>query len=91
MSPNLPDVLGYAAASCTTLSFVPQAWRIWRLRSADDISTPMYVIFICGVALWLVYGLVLGAAPIIAANVVTILLAGVVLAMKWHFRRARPG
>lgn len=87
---TLPDVLGYAAASCTTFSFLPQAWRVWRLRSADDISTPMYVIFLFGVSLWLLYGLALGAAPIIVANLLTIVLAGSVLLMKWHFARRPP-
>lgn len=87
MSPSLIDALGYAAASCTTFSFIPQAWRVWRTRSAHDISTPMYVLFITGVALWLAYGVVLCAMPIIIANSVTVLLAGSILGMKWRFER----
>ena len=89
MASQLIDALGYAAAGCTTFSFVPQAWRVWRLRSAQDISTPMYVLFIIGVALWMIYGIVLHAMPIILANAVTILLAASVLWMKWRFAGAR--
>lgn len=84
-----PELLGYAAASCTTFSFVPQVVKIWRTRSAEDISTPMYVVFTLGVALWFVYGLALGAWPIIVANCATILLAGSVLWMKWRFARTK--
>jgi len=91
VSPTLIDALGYAAASCTTFSFIPQAWRVWRTRSAHDISTPMYVLFITGVALWTAYGMVLQAAPIIIANCVTLLLAGAVLGMKWWFERGEQG
>ncbi|GAC1622294.1 MAG: hypothetical protein NVS9B10_06120 [Nevskia sp.] len=90
MSPSLLDALGYVAASFTTFSFVPQAWRVWRSRSADDISTPMYVIFLIGVLLWLAYGIVLNATPIIAANCVTLVLAGAVLGMKWRYARRGP-
>ncbi len=87
LSPALFDLLGYAAAGCTTLAFVPQVLQVWRSGSARDISTAMYAVFIVGVALWLVYGLAIGAAPIVAANGLTLLLASAVLAMKWRFRR----
>ncbi len=85
MSPTLLDALGYAAASCTTLSFAPQVAKVWRTRHAGDISTTMYIVFIAGVGLWLLYGIALGAAPIIYANLATIVLAGAVLVMKWRF------
>ena len=87
---TLADAMGYGAATCTTLAFVPQVWRVWRTRSADDISALMYVVFVAGLALWLGYGLVLGSWPIIVANTFTLLLAGSVLWMKlWLVRAAR--
>ena len=79
------DLIGAAAGTLSTIAFVPQAWRIWRTRSARDLSLPMYLIFTTGVALWLAYGLALGAVPIIVCNGVTLLLAGTVLAMKLRF------
>ncbi len=81
------DYLGYAAAICTTGSFIPQVRMVWRARSASGISSGMYLIFIAGVAMWLGYGIALGAWPIIVANFVTLLLASSVLLMKWHFER----
>lgn len=82
------DYLGFVAAACTTFSFIPQVLLVWRERAAAGISTGMYALFIVGVALWLCYGLVIGAWPVIIANAVTLLLATSVLAMKWHFERA---
>ncbi len=66
----------------TTVSFVPQVWRIFRTRHTQDISLRMYVLFTAGVGMWLVYGLLLSSWPIIAANTVTLVLAGTVLFLK---------
>ena len=85
---NWTDWLGYSAATLTTLSFLPQAWLTFRTRDVSGISLGMYSVFTVGVALWLAYGLALEAWPIVAANVVTLLLAGSILAMKcWLGRR----
>ena len=82
---TLETALGLAAGLLTTVAFLPQVWQVWKSRSARDISLPMYLIFTLGVALWLVYGLMTAAMPVIAANAVTLLLAGAVLAMKLRF------
>jgi MtN3 and saliva related transmembrane protein len=83
------DHLGFAAAACTTCAFIPQVLLVWRERTAAGISTGMYLIFIVGVALWLWYGVMLRAWPVIIANGLTLLLATSVLAMKLVFER-RP-
>jgi MtN3 and saliva related transmembrane protein len=80
MSPA--DWIGFAAATLTTVAFVPQAVLTWKQRRAEGVSLGMYVVFVVGVAAWLVYGLMIGSWPIIVANVVTLLLAGFILAMK---------
>ena len=79
------DLIGSVAGTLSTIAFIPQAWRIWKTRSARDLSLPMYLIFTSGVALWFVYGLALGGVPIIVCNGLTLLLAGTVLAMKLKF------
>jgi MtN3 and saliva related transmembrane protein len=84
---TIADAVGYGAATCTTLAFVPQVWRVWRTRSADDISAAMYVVFFAGLTLWFGYGVLLGSWPIIVANAFTMLLAGSVLWMKLRFSR----
>ncbi len=82
----LPDLIGYLAASLTTLSFVPQAWHTFRTRDVSGISLGMYSAFTGGVALWLVYGLLLGAWPVVVANAITLALASAILVMKLRFR-----
>ncbi|ARU32133.1 hypothetical protein CAP31_10855 [Sulfuriferula sp. AH1] len=84
------DLVGLAAGSLTTISFVPQVIQIWRTKHADDISTSMFVIFMAGVGLWLLYGIYLDALPVIIANSITLLLAATVLILKFHFHRTRP-
>lgn len=79
---NTTDLLGTLAALCTTLAFIPQVVQMARSKSAKDVSLPMYLIFTTGVVLWLGYGIVLGAWPIIIANIVTLGLASAVIAMK---------
>jgi MtN3 and saliva related transmembrane protein len=78
------DLVGYSAAACTTLAFVPQVLKIHRERSTDDISAGMYVIYIAGVGLWLAYGVLVSSWPIILANSATMCLAILVLWMKWR-------
>ena len=77
-----PEWLGAAAATLTTLSFVPQAVKTIRTRETHGISLLMYVAFTIGVALWFCYGVALGSWPMIASNAVTFVLASVILALK---------
>ena len=78
----MSDLIGMIAGTLTTIAFVPQVWRVWKTRSTRDISLGMYLVFTTGVVFWLAYGLILGAWPIIVANVVTLALTGTVLALK---------
>ena len=82
MSPILTEGVGFAAGALTTLAFVPQVLHSWRTRDLSGVSLKMYGLFTAGVALWLVYGVAIGSWPIILFNVITLVLAGVVLALK---------
>lgn len=84
------ELLGYLAACLTTLSFAPQAWLIFRTRNAAGVSLGMYGAMTAGVVLWLVYGVLIRSWPLVAANVVTLSLAGSILAMKLVLGRRRP-
>ena len=87
--PPLHDTVGYLAALLTTSSFVPQAVLTLRTRDVSGISLTMYGAFTLGVALWLLYGIVLGEWPIIAANAVTLALATTILVTKLLVERKR--
>jgi MtN3 and saliva related transmembrane protein len=85
--PYWHDWVGFAAATLTTASFLPQALLTLRTRDVSGISLGMYSAFTVGVALWLVFGLYLGSWPIIVSNVVTLGLAIVILATKISVER----
>lgn len=69
------DFLGFTAAFCTTVSFLPQAIKVIKTRDTAALSLWMYVIFTVGVGLWLLYGIAKSDKAIIVANVVTLALA----------------
>jgi MtN3 and saliva related transmembrane protein len=87
---GLTDLLGYVAATLTTASFVPQVWLTWRTRDVSGISLGMYLMFTLGVALWLAYGVVLQAWPLMVANSITLALALAIVGMKLRWSAAPP-
>ena len=78
---NPLSFVGGLAAFCTTTSFIPQIVKI-RKQGADDLSYAMLFLYLAGVLLWLLYGLLLHAAAIIWANAITSLLVALALALK---------
>ena len=89
ISINVTDTLGYLAAVLTTAAFVPQAWLTFRTRDVSGISLAMYSAFTLGIVLWLAYGWMLGAWPVIIANAITLALAAGILAMKIVLGKSR--
>ena len=84
------DAIGFVAAILTTGSFVPQAWHTFKTKDVSGISLAMYSAFTLGITLWLVYGLLLRAWPIVAANVITLALAVAILRMKLAYEKSHP-
>ena len=85
MEPFLIKIIGFAAATCTTVAYAPQFIKVWKTRSTADISLGMFLVMVLGLALWLTYGLLSGDMPLVAANAVTMLLAGGILFMKLRY------
>ena len=85
MNAGLIDLIGSVAAVLTTASFSPQAWHSFKTRDVSGISLGMYSVFTVGVALWLLYGILLLAWPLIIANSITLALAATILGMKLRF------
>ena len=81
--------LGLTAATLTTCSFVPQLTRIWRTKSAHDLSYGMFSAFSLGILLWLIYGVFRDDLPIIVANGITLVLSVTILLLKISYDR-RP-
>ena len=82
---DLAEIIGLAAGFLTTAAFVPQVTKVWKDRSAKDLSLKTFIAFSAGVTLWLIYGLMLGKMPMILWNAVSLVLVGAILAMKLKF------
>ena len=85
-----PTVLGTVAGLCTTGSFVPQVLKAWREGDTEAISMRMYVVTVSAFVLWIVYGFLIGSAPLVIFNIVSLLLSGTVLLLKLR-RRTSSG
>src|SRR5690606_39715602 len=83
---NAIQVLGLVAGSLTTAAFLPQVVKTWKSRSAKDLSLGMFSLFCLGVAMWLVYGVVVRDIPVIASNLLTLLLASKLLFFKLKYK-----
>jgi len=85
---TIASIIGFIAGTLTTISFVPQVLKTFRSKRCDDLSWGMLLAFTTGVFLWLVYGVFLRSAPIMLANLVTVLLLVWLVVMKIRYRRA---
>jgi len=81
------SLIGYAAATMTTASFLPQLIRVVRLRSAREISLVMFLVFSCGTFAWMLYGILSHSPPVWIANAITFLLSMSILILKLRFDR----
>lgn len=81
------DWIGLLAGTLTTAAFIPQVIKIRRSKKADDISLSMFLIFTAGVALWVVFGIQIGSLPVTLANAVTMVLALIILILKYRYRK----
>lgn len=81
------NLIGSCAAVCTTIAFVPQLVRVYRRKTARDISVSMFLVFSVGELLWFVYGIFIHSFPVILANAVTLALAVSILALKLRYDR----
>jgi len=81
-----PEIIGIAAGVLTTVAFLPQVIKTWKSRSAKELSLGMFLLFFLGICLWLVYGLIINDLPMILANGVTLVLAGILLVFKLTFK-----
>lgn len=79
-------LLGLVAGLLTTISFVPQVVKTWRSRSAKDLSLVMFLLYCAGVFLWTIYGVMIDELPVILWNIITLILAAVILFFKIRFK-----
>ena len=78
--------IGIVAGIMTTTAFVPQVYKTWKSKSAKDLSLGMFLIFVAGVILWLIYGITINSFSIILANALTLIFSGLLLVFKLVFK-----
>ena len=79
---NYIDVFGFLAALLTTIAFLPQLYKTWQTKSADDVSIIMLILFITGLICWIIYGLKINSIPILVANLMTLIFNLSILILK---------
>ena len=82
----LTNAIGTLAAICSMSSFAPQLFKVWQERDASSVSLKMFLLTVAGFFLWTLYGVRLGAWPVVGSNVVCLVLSAAILHAKWHFR-----
>ena len=78
--------IGIVAGIMTTTAFVPQVYKTWKSKSAKDLSLGMFLIFVAGVILWLIYRVTINSFSIILANALTLIFSGLLLVFKLVFK-----
>ncbi len=86
---DIITLIGLLAAACTTISFLPQVIQILRTGNVDGISLQMYSIFTFGVTMWLIYGIAIQNLPMLLANLITLILASMVLGLTIYKRQQK--
>ena len=84
---NYIDVFGFLAALLTTIAFLPQLYKTWQTKSADDVSIIMLILFIIGLICWIIYGLKINSIPILVANIITFIFNFSILILKISYRK----
>ena len=80
------DLFGFLAAFLTTIAFLPQVYKTWKTKSANDVSLIMIILFIIGLFCWIVYGLKINSIPILVANIITFIFNFSILILKITYR-----
>ena len=76
------EFFGYFAAILTTLAFIPQLIKTLKTKKAEDVSLTTLLMFLTGVAAWIIYGIQISSKPILIANTITFLLNFLILVFK---------
>ena len=83
---NYIDLFGFLAAFLTTIAFLPQLYKTWQTKSAEDVSLIMLILFITGLIFWIIYGLKIHSIPILVANIITFIFNFSILILKLTYR-----
>ena len=81
------EILGLTAGTITSITFIPQVVKIWKTKSAKDLSIVMLLLLIVGVSMWLSYGILVKDAAIIYTNSMVLAMSLIMLFFKFKFKQ----
>jgi len=76
------QIFGLFAGGLIAVSYIPQIWKLFKLKSAKEISLPFSLLQLCGGLMWLVYGLILSLPAVIITNIANVILICLLLYAK---------
>lgn len=79
---QIADIFGYAAAGIGIVMFMPQAIQCWKTKNTKGISLLTFSLLAVASILWIVYGMIMKAVPILLVNVVILILSLFILSLK---------
>ena len=88
---TIETLIGFVAAFCTTVSYVPQVRKCWKTHSTGDLSLKMILLLTTGISMWVVYGVLKSDMVIIAANSTSLLFLANLLFFKVREMRGGGG
>ena len=81
------NLFGFSATLLTTIAFLPQLYKTWQSKSANDVSLFVLILFITGLICWIIYGLKIHSIPILVANIVTFIFNFSILILKLSYNK----
>ncbi|MFS4484277.1 SemiSWEET family sugar transporter [Hyunsoonleella sp. 2307UL5-6] len=87
MSFDFNEIIGFGAAVLTTIAFLPQVFKTWKTKDASSLSLPMLILFLIGILLWLIYGIVKHSPSMIFANAITVVSTLLLLYFKIKYTK----
>lgn len=82
------EIIGYCAASCLSITLMPQIYKIYKTKKATDLSVYFLGFNLLTCFLFFTYGILLEEYPIIMANIVLIVQNLILLLFKYIYNNA---
>lgn len=83
---DMIQILGLAAGACTSAAAVPQLIKTWKTKEVGDVSMKMFLLYVVGMGMWLVYGIIKSDTPIIITNAIALTFHGIMLYLKIKYK-----
>ena len=88
MFDNHTEIVGLAAGICTSISLLPQLFKLLKHKKAEDISLFYLIILFIGLGLWIWYGVLRNDIPILVTNGFSLVINGIVIILGIRYKRA---